>query len=261
MKIKYLFCFILAFSFLCIAQENEKAIILNKYLDTLKNYQVNGYSKFMSMNDKEFNHIMKEVYEAIEIASPEIMRNNDINMHGAKNYFLRAVQDRYSYIIKNLIRIPVFVKAKILSSRIVYKSGFGQINLTLKPEYVVKGKEPFLKQPEFEVFYREYEYVPKEKDYKIGKSYLFPLWYRGPQEDTIFAIATFIDGGHHTRFLVENNVLHDDVSYFGMGTEVKWDNFVKNINEMIYSIIHEKGLDKYKVSGQQERYFRREGKN
>ena len=248
MKINFSIYFIFIFSFLCCAQKTEKTIKLERYLDVLQNYQEDVYSKFMALDDKEFHHIMKLAYEESEISSSELLKitKEDVLYRNAHGSFLRTVADRYSYIIKNLIRLPVFVKAKILSSKEVNKSGFRQINFILKPEQILKGKESFLNLSEFEVYYREYEYVSASKDYKIGKTYLFPLWDRGESDNIIFAIATFVDGGHGYRFMVENNVLHDDANYFGMGTEVNWDDFVKGINEIISRIINEKDLDVYK---------------
>lgn len=245
MKIKYSICFILVFSFLCIAQKNEKTKILNKYLDTLKNYQVDGYSKFMALGEKEFENIIKDAYKAIEIASPDLKKRFDINYYNAYGGFLRAVKSRYSYFLTTLIRIPIFVKAKILSKNGVTKGSFFQYNLKLKPEYVLKGKEQFLTQPEFEVYYREYENVPQEKDYKVGESYLFPLWDRAELDNSIFAIATWMDG-HGSRFLVKNNLIYDEYNFFNFGTEINWDIFVKKIHEMIKKILAEKGLDIYK---------------
>lgn len=248
MKINIFIPYLVGLSIMCFAQEEERTIKSEKYIDALQNCQGESYSKFMAIDDKEFNHIVRLAYEAIEIASTEILRKtkDDIPLRNAQGDFFRVIKERYSYILKNLIRIPVFVKAKILSSEEVNKGGFRQINLKLKQEYIIKGKETFLLQPEFEVYYREYEYVTESNDYKIGKSYLFPLWDRGEPENKIFSIATWLSGDG-SRFLVENGVLHDENNNFKMGTEVNWDDFVKSINEMIFKIVNEKELDVYKM--------------
>jgi len=253
MKIIYSIYFIFIFSFLCCAQKTEKVLTVEAYLDALQDYQEDGYSKYMALDEKEFNHLIKEAYEAIEIGSSDILKITkvDVPKRNAQGDLLRAIGFKYPNIIKYLISIPVYIKARIVSSEEVNKGGFRQINLILKPEQIIKGKEPFLNQSEFEVFYREYEYVPDSLDYKIGKSYLFPLWDRGEPENEIFAIATFLDGTNGYRFLVENDVLYDDANYFGMGTKVNWSDFVKNINEIITNIINEKGLEIYKKPLQQ----------
>lgn len=246
MKRKYFLLIIMVIPYLCFAQENEKSIKLEKYLGNFQNYNDSSYYEFLKLGDNEFNHIVKEAYEAIEIASPELLNitRSNISYRNAQGKFLQVVAQRYSHILETLIRIPIFVKAKILSSQEVGKGGFSQINLKLEPELIIKGKELFLNQPDFEVFYRRYEMVPEEVDYKIGKSYLFPLWDRGEPENQIFAIATWVSGDG-SRFLVEDSVLHDENDFFKMGIEVSWDEFVKNINEMISCIINEKVLDKY----------------
>ena len=245
MKIKYSICLILVFSFLCFGQQNEKAKILNKYLDSLKNYQVDGYSKFMTMGENEFKHIIIDAYKAIEIASPEMKKIFDINYYTAYSCFLRAVKSRYSYFLTTLIRVPIFVKAKILSKNEVKKGSFFQINLKLKPEYRLKGKEQFLSQPEFEVYYREYENVPKDKDYKVGESYLFPLWDRAEPDNKIFAIATWMDG-HGSRFLIKDNLIYDEYNFFNLGLEINWDYFIQKFNEMITQVLTGGDLDIFK---------------
>lgn len=228
---------------------------INNYLNTLKKYQKEGaYAELDKMEDKDFNVIMKEAYEAIEIAPTEITKImlTDMAYNNAQSDFLRILKKRYSRFLYALIRVPIFVKAKIITRREVMKGGFRQINLRLEPEYIIKGKESFLFQSEFEVYYREYEHVSESKDFKIGKSYLFPLWDRGEPDNSDFAIATWVDG-RGSRFLIENNLLHDEYTFFDMGTKVRWDVFVKNINETISKIINEKGLDIYKIQFKQER--------
>jgi predicted DNA binding CopG/RHH family protein len=245
MKRKYFFI-IIVIPFLCLAQENDKNIKLADYLKSIENQHLENYSTVASLSTTDFNHLLKEAYEAIEIASSDLLKitQADVNYRNANSNLLRQVEARYSSILGTLIRIPIFVKAKILSSQEVSKGGFSQINLRLEPELIIKGKEIFLNQPDFEVFYRRYEMVLEEVDYKIGKSYLFPLWDRGEPENQIFAIATWISG-NGSRFLVEDSVLHDENDFFKIGIEVSWDEFVKNINEMISCIINEKVLDKY----------------
>jgi hypothetical protein len=226
MKRKYFFI-IIVIPFLCLAQESDKNVKLTNYLKSIENQELDSYEKVAALNTKEFNHLLKEAYEAIEIASSDLLKisQSDANYKEVSRNLLRGVLERYSYSLETFIRIPIFVKAKILSSQEFSKGGFGQINLRLEPELIIKGKELFL-------------------NHKIGKSYLFPLWDRGEPENQIFAIATWISGDG-SRFLVEDNVLHDENDFFKMGIEVSWDEFVKNINEMISCIINEKVLDKY----------------
>jgi len=107
--------------------------------------------------------------------------------------------------------------------------------MELKSEHKIKGKLPFLNQSSFKVYFRNYEGVVPEKDYKIGKSYLIPLWDRYEPGNPEFAVATWADE-HGARFLVENNILHDEFNVFGMGTDVNWDTFKKEINKTIFSI-------------------------
>lgn len=120
------------------------------------------------MKPKEFNKIIKIVYQGIE-ADPTkvtiILRNDKTSsLINTRNTLLNNIQQRYSKFIHELVRISIYVKAKIISSREFNNHGWRQINLVLKPKFVLKGKEPFLFKEEFEVYYREYEYVPKERD-------------------------------------------------------------------------------------------------
>lgn len=249
MKYKCLFYSLILFSCFCLAQENEKTRTFNNFLDTLRNYQTDTYNRFERMDGKNFNAIIAETYKSILLSPSEIANlfHSDIKYATVFNDLMYLIKKRYSYYIQTIIRIPIFIKAKIISSTEENKSGFRQINLTLKPKYIIKGVEPFLSKPEFTVFYREYEYVPKDKDYKIGESYLFPLWDRGEKENSIFAIATWVDG-NGSRFLIKNNILFDEYNFFNRGTEIKFDDIVKEVNETILSINSGIGLDKYQTS-------------
>jgi hypothetical protein len=269
MKFKYLICstivwafnFVLIFSVLCFAQENEKAIKVEKYVNTLKAYQSGmKYRDFDKMDDHNFKLILKEMYEAKEIAPEELnkifardherwVKEDTAN----KNDLLKSVKygileqqildqakKRYPILIYILLRIPVFIRAKILSSELVYdKNGFPKYVLKLKPEQIIKGKVPIITKDEFEVYYRNYEGVPQSRDYKIGKSYLFLLWDRNELANPGLSVATWVDG-HGSRFLITNNILHDEYNIFNMGKEVNWNLFVKKINDMIYKITNSK---------------------
>ena len=97
MKIKHLFSFILIFSITCLAQQNEKELKLNNYLHTLKKYQKEGaYAELDNMEDKDFNVIMKEAYEAMEIAPTEITKIilTDMAYNNAQSDFLRILKKR-----------------------------------------------------------------------------------------------------------------------------------------------------------------------
>ena len=224
---------------------------------TVDQYQNNkAYKEFKNMDDEEFKVIVKEAYEAKEIAPFEL---NDIFEQDAyrmdeeikldrknKNYtrkygtveavLMEQIKKRYSEVDYVLTRLQVFIKAKILSIREEDEGdGFLRILVRLKPEQIIKGKAPVINEPEFEVYFRRYEMVLPEKDFKVGKSYLFPLFDRNEPNNPELAIATWVDG-FGSRFLVENNVLNDEYNFFKMGTNISWDDFVKNINNKIFGI-------------------------
>jgi len=253
MHIKYSFYLLsisFLFSFNSIAQKSEKEIKREEYINSiLEKYHEDGsLSALQNMTDKEFNKLIKIAYEAIEAGQTEILNYEKANIpsRSSRYHFNREIYMRYSRFLEVFIRVPVIVKAKILESRQVIKGGFGQLNLILKPEYIIKGKEPFLSQP-FEIYYREYTYVPDSIDFKIGKSYLFLLWDRGEPDNKEFSIATWADDSQ-ARFLIENDILYDHYNFFNMGSSVKWADFVKNIEELIFRIKNENNLDMYKRS-------------
>ena len=234
MRIKFVVYMLLLLTSLGYSQND----MLVNYLKTLQQYQGKSLSYYLEMDSTRFKEVVKTAYEAIEIASSELLNitKADTGYRNAQGDFLRAVKKRYSDIYKILIQIPVFVKAKIVSVKELNKGGFRQINLGLEPEYILKGKEPFLSQPEFEVFYREYEYVPDSLDYKVGKSYFFPLWDRGEKKNQMFAIATWISGDY-SRFLIEDDVFHDKNNFFKMGPKIKWNEFILHLENMISKIV------------------------
>jgi len=198
MKIKYLLLFAFLFSFLSLAQESEKALKVSKYLNTLKKYQKEkAHKSIKKLEDKDFKIIVKEVYEAEEIdphGKNKIFEEDhnrwisEIKTDKNKLYknvkygvvegtILNEIKKRYSNLIYILVRVPIFVKAHVISIKEDFdKDGFRKYVLKLKPEYIIKGKVDFINQPEFEVYYRNYEGVTPDKDFKVDKSYLLPIW-------------------------------------------------------------------------------------
>lgn len=259
MKIKHLFSFILIFSITCLAQQNEKELKLNNYLNTLKKYQTNkAYTEFGRKNDKDFKLIVKATYEAIEIAPDELhdifaldhvrweeeVKSDRNKMYANIKYgvvqrvILDEIKNRYSEVFYLLTRIPIFIKAKVISIKEGSDdAGFAKIVIKLKPEKIIKGKESFIFEQEFDVYYRNYELVPSSKEFKVGNSYLILLWDRNEPANPEFAVATWVDE-QGSRFLIEDDVLYDEHNIFNMGTKVGWDEFVKNINDKIYRIIN-----------------------
>jgi hypothetical protein len=257
MKIKNLAIIIFIASVLGISQQNEKTIKIDKYLNILQEFQINKeYEMLGNLQEHEFKLIIKEMYEAIEIAPVELNaifaddhnrwieeikfnRNNlyyKVKYGIVQNALLDEVKKRYSEIIYILIRVPVLIKAQVVSIKEDYdKDGFGKFVLRLKPEQIIKGEVSFINEQEFDVYYRNYEMIPASKEFKVGKSYLVPLWDRNEPANPEFAIATWIDKSG-SRFLIENETLYDEHNIFNMGTKVKWVEFVKNINDLIFRI-------------------------
>jgi hypothetical protein len=233
---------LIIFPLIIFAQHSEKEKKIQSYLNFLQLHKTSSYEAFENMSEKEFTQLVKLAYSAIEIGTPELNDIADIEYYTTFNNFLQVVRTRYSNMLVTLIRIPIFVKAEVKGIEEVNKGGFRQINLKLKPEFVVKGKEGFLNQTEFEVFHRYYNYVPDSIDYKTGKSYLFPLWDRGEEENEIFAVATWIDL-YEARFLVEDNILYDRSNFFNMGTKVEWQDFIERFNLLVNKIIYESDLN------------------
>ena len=135
MKSLILFFFVL--QFLCSAQEEDKKIKLEKYIEFIDDYELYNHAVLESLSTEEFNQLIKIAYEAIEVSSIELTKitQSNVNYRNANSSILRQVEAKYSYIIETLVRIPIFVKAKILSSEEVHKNKFCQFNLKLKPEY------------------------------------------------------------------------------------------------------------------------------
>jgi hypothetical protein len=224
----FIFLFI---SITCPAQQSEKEIKINKYISTLKKYQKNKpYRNFNKLTDLEFKIILKEIYEAIEISPNEVndifvednnrwkheikmdKKNDKIkSKYGLVYYFtLEEVKKRYSEVVYLLIRIPVFIKGTIISIREDYNDdGFGRYVIKMKPEQVIKGTLPVIHEQEFDIYYRNYDRVFPQKDFKVGNSYLFPLWDRNEPNHPELAVATWIDE-HGSRFLIKDGFLFDE---------------------------------------------------
>ncbi|MDP2303822.1 MAG: hypothetical protein Q8N03_15505 [Ignavibacteria bacterium] len=242
MKYFTTFFTLIIFPLIIFAQNSEKEKKIQLYLNELQLHKINSYQSFENMNENEFSHLLKLAYEAIEIASPELKERADIKYYTIFNNFRTIIRKKYSPLLEALIRIPVLVKAKVIDMEEVNKGGFRQINLKLRPEHIIKGKEQFLNQPEFTVFYRYYNYVPDSIDYKIGNIYLFPLWDRGEEENKIFAVATWIDQ-YGARFLIKDNIIYDRSNFFNMGFKIIWEDFVSEFMDIENKIINEKDLN------------------
>jgi len=226
------------------AQQNEK---LENLIEVFENYKEDSDLKLSNLDNSSFNNILKLTYEAIEASPSEFLPliAEDKSFGAALGGLLRTIPIKYSYFLENIILIPIFVKAKIISRKEVNKGKFRQLNLMLEPEKILKGKESFLYEKQFEVFFREYEHVPDSLDFKIGKTYLFPLWDRNEEKNQMFAIATWIDkiGG---RFLIEDGYLYDRNEFFNLGKKVSWEKFVDEFELMVKRIIGGYELEIYK---------------
>lgn len=243
MKKILLFLSLISTFFVCYAQERDTTAY-NLYLKTLEKYSEENYSNFKSMSDSEFSALVKITYEGIESAPSKVLEHIQSNMHARATQLdiYRLMQEKNSYLLYAFVAVPVFIKAKVISITEKNVGGFRQMNLMLKPEYIIKGKEPALQNENLEVFHRYYEFIPDSLDYKVGKSYLFPIWDRGEQPDSILAIATWFDK-HGSRFLIENGLIHDPFNIFSEAKINSWDNFLQFIEDLITNIQNERPLD------------------
>jgi|GEM_PF-1148582 hypothetical protein len=244
-------------------EKSKEVIRIEKEVSIGKNKKPIVKNRTFIANDTLFKIIVKAIYEACEIDPVELRRTinqdpeknkKEIKEDVAKNQqiekpygliegaFEGELKKHFSNTIYLLTRIPVYVKAKVLSIRQIeeYNTLGGhsirsdKYIIRLQAEKVIKGKIPLIEQPEFEVYYRYWE--PVSKDYIVGNSYLFLIWNRDVDDTPWqYAVATFIDE-HGGRLLVKNNILYDDYNIFGLGKEVKWTDFVNAINDKIYRI-------------------------
>ena len=142
---------------MCFAQQNEKELKTNNYLNTLKKYQKDdAYSELNKMEDKDFKIIVKETYEAIEIASDELndifaqdhvrweeeVKSDRNKMYNNMKYgviqriIFDEIKARYSDVIYILTRIPILIKAKVLAiNHSSDDAGFAKIILKSRPRY------------------------------------------------------------------------------------------------------------------------------
>lgn len=220
-----------------------------------------------STQEKSLKKTVKAMYEAIEESPVELEKENMKNykklsselkedlqyynknrkiepigtVHGT---FLRLIDNRYPKYVYYLTRIPIFMKAKVVAIKSILdtfeivpgrKISSSRMIMKLQPEIIIKGKNLVQSESEFEVYFRYWEQIENTKDFKIGKSYLIPAYYRGDELFPTYAIATWLDdnGG---RYLVESNSFYDEKNTFGMGNEVNWDDFVKVMNNRIFKI-------------------------
>lgn len=247
------------------------------YLNLLKSYQNEFDEKVMrsfqlkpgtkDTNEKALKEMTKMMFEAIE-ENPVVFEKkcredylklseelkDDLRFYNKNRKtepmgmihgtFLRIIQHRFPTYVYNLVRIPIFLKAKVISItkysdtlEITEKTKMpsARMILELEPEIVVKGKDTSLNGNEFKVYFRYWEPIDPNKDFVVGKSYLIPIEYRNFEYNVPYAVAAWIDenGG---RFLVENNILYDEKNTFGLGKKVKWEEFIKDINIKVNKI-------------------------
>ncbi len=231
-KINFL---VLILPFLCLAQSSDTTGSYIKFSKVYETYKDIRSTELENVPDSTFRSVIKIIYNGVE-NTPALKPNFNI---------IKFIEVKHSSFLASIVTIPVLVKAKVISSRIVTIDGWGQINLLLEPEYIIKGKPDFLKDKNFEVYYRNYELVPDSMDYKTGKSYLFPLWDRDEPDNEILAIATWMDK-HGSRFLVEDGLLNDRWHFFSKESKMSWDNFMSLMDDVIYKINNELPLDEYK---------------
>lgn len=264
-------CFILILILCCTklisAQQSEKFNKINEHLNTLKKYETNdGFKELENMDHNNFKKFIKEVYEVREIAPKELYQTLQavienqkkdntsssvaFNAYRVHELSLDMIRGKYSRLTYLLTRIPIFVKATVLSKREIvlpqkYEGRKNRKNivrnyyitvLKLRSEEIIKGKVDFLNNSEYEVWYINWENVPSQKDFQIGKTYFIPIWYRkDPDIETEYSVATWVsDQG--TRFLVENNAIQDEYNVFGFGRLVRWNDFTGKIRDHINKI-------------------------
>lgn len=252
--------FFLSLNILSFAQQNEKELKVNKILNILKKYQSDKkYNDLKSLDDPSFREIEKALYEAEEVGH-DLYRDSLARDHyrwmgevekDKKNIFkkvkygavdvaiLDEINNRYGYFEETLVRIHAFIKAKIISISPGYDNFGYRVVLKVQPEETLKCRVPYMLQPEFDVYYRHWENVNPEDDFKEGKTYMLPIWYR-PDEDipeTKYSVATYIDN-NGSRFLVENGIMHDKYNVFKLGENVNWKTFAETAKNKIDVIIN-----------------------
>lgn len=247
---------------LTFGQQKEKEEKVNKYLNEIKKYQTdNKFNEINSVDEKSFKEIERSLYEAKEIGEDvledsltkdhyrwmEDIKKDKNNLTKKVKYgivegqIIDEIIKRHTYFNGVLIRVPVFMKAKILSYTPGYdKFGF-RVIMKVQPEEILKCKVPYLLLNEFEVYFRDWgEGVSIERDFKVGKSYMIPIWYRPDIDitETKYSVATFVDK-NGSRFLIDNGLMHDDYNIFGLGETVNWKVFADTVKSKIASIVNQ----------------------
>lgn len=240
---------------------------LKKLKDMLiLNQQVKKANKdFLSkINEGSLKKTVKTIYEANENAPIEVKKIlkedhirwlkdtvvNEEKRSKAEQYqvimgqFENLIKSRYQRYVYWNLRIPVFVKAKILNikseNKLAEMSGHTNITytryiVTAKIEEVLQGQTFIGNKKEFELYYVYWEPAEPENDFRVGKTYLLPLWNREIDDNPPLAVSTVFDN-HGARFIVENDFLIDNYNAFQLGNKIKWSDFLNKFNDRIYRI-------------------------
>lgn len=230
-------------------------------INIFKKYQSDEkIEKIQYLDEPSFREVEKALYEAREYGQDlykdslnkdnarwesEVKKDRN-NVYKKMRYptveivILEEIKKRYGKFEENLAIIDAFMKAKIISISPGYDDFGYRVILKVQPEETLKCRVPFMLQPEFEVYYRYYGYVDPADDFKEGKSYMLPIWYRPDKDisETKYSVATFVDD-HGSRFLVENGIMHDKYNAFNLGENVDWKVFADTVKTKISNIINQ----------------------
>jgi len=251
--------FLIFLNFLSFGQQNEKELKVNKILNLFKKYQIDRkFEKISSLDDTSLREIEKALYEAEEVGhdlfndslvSDHYRWEGEVKKDKNKRYekvqygsvyvlMLKEIEKRYGYFDETLVRVHAFIKAKIISISSKSDNHGGRIILKVQPEETLKCRVPYMLQPEFEVWYLNWEGVAPEDDFKEGKTYMIPIWYRPDNiPETKYSVATFVDY-NGSRFLVENGIMHDKYNIFKLGESVNWKVFADTVKNKIGTILN-----------------------
>lgn len=270
MKTKTVFIvFIVMLTCSCFAQEDDKTIKLNKFIEMLERYRketFEEYSNIMSnTDDKTMRQEIKIIYEAIEAAPVEVRRilEND-NIRAEKVYeerrknklplvtvvryfpiyneLIMKIHEEYGFLFRATIISPIILKAKVLSFQKTddyLESPGRKLNrklLKLSVEEILKGKVDFAKQKEMEVFYRDWNEIPAE-DFKVGASYLFFLWVEKADDKYPFAVNVDVDM-RGSRILISDENDSVNIRRGEPSPETIWKRKKQDVLETIDSIIN-----------------------
>lgn len=267
-KIKIILLLLCIITFNRLHSQTLEAHIADKdYLQCLSSLveDANSDEKLKSASNAQIRRLAKIAYEAFE-QDPikvwkyiykknqewgQMVKNDKTQMSKPRMGNLQGtiwdlIEQNLSTRTYELVRIPYFIKGKVVSKEtLTYTdqstgNSHPKNNVVIKVEDVLKGHSRFEKDDEIEFFYFSYWDKPK-KEFKIGESYLLPLEPRCDEDIDNYswiALVTYIENPD-VVFEFQNDFLFDEYNYFDFGTSVEWDSFKHQFNAFVNSNIRE----------------------